>query len=164
MKQTYCAGILAGIMALGSSTVCIASGIHKLVDEHGRIIFTNNAAKGSVAMQSGKAGSVNTIRRANSNSGVTPTPITGNYPRVSKLQQDQRDTKRRQILSQELTNETRLLEDALKTINLTLRETKNQLPNHPYFTSNHFDILQLRNQAASHERNIKALKAELNNL
>lgn len=156
MKKTYCTIILSGVISLVFSTVSAASGIHKLVDEHGRIIFTNNAAKDSIRIQSEKSRSTISSRQING--------VAGNHPRVSKLQQDQRDTKRRRILSQELANETRLLEDTLKTIDLTLRKTENYLPNHPYFTSNYFDILQLRNQAASHERNIKALNAELNNL
>lgn len=156
MKQTYCKIILAGVISLGFSIVCMASGIHKLVDEHGRTVFTNNVTKSSIKIQSEKSRSTISSHQIN--------VVAGNYPRVSKLQQDQRDTKRRRILSQELANETRLLEDALKTIDLTLRKTENYSPSHPYFTSNYFDILQLRNQAASHERNIKALNAELSNL
>ena len=165
MKRAYCTIMLVGILSFCLSTACTASGIHKLVDERGRVIFTNDPAKTSRQTQSSKSVSVISSRR----NGTSTEPITvaitsSNYPRVSKLQQDQRDSKRRQILAQELANETRLLEDALKTIDLTQQKTDNHLPSHSYFTSDRFDILQLRNQAAAHERNIEALKIELNNL
>jgi len=156
MKQIHYTVMLTGIISFGFFTICAASGIHKLVDEHGRIIFTNNATQVSTKIRSQKSGVTVSSHQINS--------VIGNYPKISKVQQDQRDIKRRQILSQELANETRLLEDALKTIDLTLQKTENYLPSHPYFVSSYFDILQLRNQAASHERNIKALNAELNNL
>lgn len=157
--------MLAGTLSFGLSTACTASGIHKLVDERGRVIFTNDPAKNTRQIQSSKSVSVVPSRRNGTSTEPITVAITGsNYPRVSKLQQDQRDSKRRQILAQELANETRLLEDALKTIDLTQQKTDNYLPGRPYFTSDHFDILQLRNQAAAHERNIEALKMELNNL
>lgn len=164
MKRAYCTIMLAGVLSLGLSTVCTASGIHKLIDERGRVIFTNDPAKNTRQIQSSKSGSVIPSPRNGASTEPITVAITGNYPRVSKLQQDQRDSKRRQILAQELANETRLLEDALKTIDLTQQKSDNYLPGHPYFTPGHFDILQLRNQAAAHERNIEALKMELNNL
>lgn len=74
MKQTYYVSILIGIVAFGSSTICTASGIYKLVDEHGRIIFTNNAAKGSIEIQPGKTRLVNTTRRVDPNSSHTDHP------------------------------------------------------------------------------------------
>lgn len=164
MKRA-CTIMLAGTLSFGLSTACTASGIHKLVDERGRVIFTNDPAKNTRQIQSSKSVSVAPSRRNGTSTEPITVAITGsNYPRVSKLQQDQRDSKRRQILAQELANETRLLEDALKTIDLTQQKTDNYLPGRPYFTSDHFDILQLRNQAAAHERNIEALKMELNNL
>lgn len=164
MKRA-CTIMLAGTLSFGLSTACTASGIHKLVDERGRVIFTNDPAKNTRQIQSSKSVSVAPSRRNGTSTESITVAITGsNYPRVSKLQQDQRDSKRRQILAQELANETRLLEDALKTIDLTQQKTDNYLPGRPYFTSDHFDILQLRNQAAAHERNIEALKMELNNL
>ncbi|MBC6961531.1 MAG: DUF4124 domain-containing protein [Nitrosomonas sp.] len=165
MKRTYYTIMLAGALSFGLSAACTASGIHKLVDERGRVIFTNDPAKNTRQIQSSKSVSVVPSRRNGTSTEPITVAITGsNYPRVSKLQQDQRDSKRRQILAQELANETRLLEDALKTIDLTQQKTDNYLPGRPYFTSDHFDILQLRNQAAAHERNIEALKMELNNL
>lgn len=156
MKQICRIAILVGIMSPGFSAICTASGIYKLVDQQGRIVFTNKATKTAVKIQPGKSRLITPARQISS--------ATAGYPRISKPQQNQRDTKRRQILSQELANETRLLEDTRKTIDLTLRKTENYLPNHPYFVSSYFDVLQLRNQAASHERNIKALNTELNNL
>ena len=164
MKQAYYTTILAGTLSLWLSTACTASDIHKLVDEHGRVIFTNDPAKKDSQIRSPKPGSVIPSRKNGASAEPITVAITGNYPRVSKLQQNQRDNKRQQILAQELANETRLLEDALKTINLTQQKTDNYLPSPPYFMSDHFDILQLRNQAAAHERNIEALKTELNSL
>lgn len=166
MKRAYCTIMLAGTLSFGfSAAVCTASGIHKLVDERGHVVFTNNPAKNTRQIPSSKSVPVTPSRRNSAGTEPITIAITGNYPRVSKLQQDQRDGKRRQILAQELANETRLLEDTLKTIDLTQQKTNNYLSgSHPYFTPDHFDILQLRNQAAAHERNIEALKIELNNL
>lgn len=164
MKRAYYITMLAGTLSLWLSTVCTASDIHKLVDEHGRVIFTNDPAKKTRQIRSPKPVSVIPSRKNRASAEPITIAITGNYPRVSRFQQNQRDNKRQQILAQELANETRLLEDALKTIDLTQQKTDKYLPSHPYFMSDHFDILQLRNQAAAHERNIEALKMELNNL
>ena len=164
MKRAYRTIMLAGTLSLGFAAACPASGIHKLVDERGHIIFTNDPARNSRQTQSSKTASVISSHRNSTSTGSGTVSITNsNYPRVSKLQQDQRDSKRRQILAQELSNETRLLEDALKTINMTQQKTEDNYL-YPYFASGHFDILQLRNQAAAHERNIEALRMELNNL
>lgn len=164
MKQTCRTIILAGALSLGFATTCTASGIHKLVDTHGRVIFTNNPAKDIQQIQPLQSGAVTSSRRNDIRTGSTTVAISGNYPKVSKLQQDQRDSKRRQILARELTNETRLLEDAMKVIHLTQQKTGRYLPDHPSFASDHLDILQLRSQAVTHERNIEALKTELNHL
>jgi len=156
MKQIHCIAILFGIISPGLSTICTASEIYKLTDEQGRIVFTNKATRTAVKIRPEKSGLITPAHQTSS--------ATAGYPKISKLQQNQRDAKRRQILSHELANETRLLEDTRKTIDLTLRKTESYLPNHPYFMLSYFDVLQLRNQAASHERNIKALNMELNNL
>ncbi|MCC6916852.1 hypothetical protein [Nitrosomonas sp.] len=167
MKRARCTILLTGILSLGFPIISIAADIHKLVDNHGRVIFTNDPARGIRQIQplkSGSSGSTASSYKHHSRTGSITIATTGEYPKVSKFQQDQRDSKRRQILAQELVNETRLLEDAMKTISLTQQKTKKYSPSHPYFASDHFDILQLRNQAAAHERNIEALEMELRNL
>ncbi len=157
MKQIHHIVTLLGIILLGLlSTICTAAGIHKLVDEHGHIIFTNNIAQPTIKIRSKKSDPIISSRQINK--------VVASYPKINKSLQDQRDVKRRQILSQELANETRLLEDTLKTIDLTLRKTEGYSSDNPFLVSSYFDILQLRYQAASHERNIKALNTELNNL
>lgn len=164
MKLTSCTIILTGILSFGFATICTASGIHKLVDERGRIVFTNDPAKGIRQIQPLQSGSVISSHRNGTRTGSTTIATISNYPKVSKPQQDRRDGKRRQILSQELANEIRLLEDAMKTIHLTQQKTGRHLPNYPSFASDQLDILQLHNQAAAHERNIEALKIELSRL
>jgi len=164
MKLTSCTIILAGILSFGFTTICTASGIHKLVDEHGRIVFTNNPTKGIRQIQPLQSGSVISSHKNGARTGSTIIATIGNYPKVSKLKQDQRDSKRREILSHELANEIRLLEDAMKTIHLTQQKTGRYLPDYSSFASDQLDILQLHNQAAAHERNIEALKIELSRL
>lgn len=164
MRRARCTIILTGALSLGFSTVSTAADIHKLVDNHGRVVFTNDPARGIRQIQSLKSGSAVSTHKNSTRTEPVTIAMAGGYPRVSKLQQDQRDSKRRQILSQELINETRLLEDTMKTISQTQQKTEKFSPGHPYFASNHFDILQLRNQAAAHERNIEALETELRNL
>jgi hypothetical protein len=161
MQQIYCTAILTSVMVFGFSTICSASEIYKLVDDHGRVIFTNQPIKGSQQVQLGK---IRLHQPKTTVSTYQKNIVPGNYPKVSKLQQNKRDSRRQQILSQELINETKLLDDTMKTINSTIKKTKQHSSEYPYFVATQFDILQLRDQAASHERNIKALKTELNNL
>ena len=164
MKKARCTLILAGVLSLGFSTDSTAANIHKLVDDRGRVVFTNDPTKNSGQIQPLKSGSVVSSHKNSIRTESITSAMAGSYPKVSKFQQNQRDNKRRQILSQELVNEIRLLEDAMKTISLTQQRTEKYSSNYPYFVSDHFDILQLRNQAAAHERNIEALKMELSNL
>lgn len=117
MKQIHYIVTLLGIISLGLlSTICTAAGIHKLVDEHGHIIFTNNIAQPTIKIRPKKFDPIISSRQINK--------VVASYPKINKSLQDQRDVKRRQILSQELANETRLLEDTLKTIDLTLRKQR----------------------------------------
>ena len=162
MRQIQYFAVLAGAIVFNIPSVCIASGIYKLIDEHGHVTYTNTPAKGARKLLPNTPGSAVSTRRPR------PTTSTGataakNHLRVSRLQQQQRDVKRRQILTQELDAEIRLLENAMKTLSLTLQKPRNHPPDNNT-EEDHHDILQLRNQAALHERNIQALKTELNNL
>ncbi len=154
-RVSYIIMILAVTIMPGILSVCTASDIYKLTDEHGHITYTNTPIKGAKKLQFNVFPSVTSRRTAVKPSAAITTIAAKGYPKVSKPQQQQRDIKRRQILTQELAAETKLLENVLQTLDLTLQTP----PNVP----DHRDILQLRNQVASHERNIQALKIELNN-
>lgn len=145
----------AFIFALSSSSY--ASGIYKITDQYGNTTYTNKPTR--------KANKF--INKQNSSPTFSTQKPTlrslekKNYPKVNFSEQKQRNIKRKQILVYELDSETQLLENVLQTLHKTLQ----QQPIHylPFHTDYH-NILQLRKQAASHERNIEALKTELNNL
>lgn len=164
MQKIYCVALLTGLMTLGLSTACSASEIYKVVDEQGRVVFTNKPTKNGQRVQLGKV----QFHKPRATTATTHTHQAnislGSYPKVSQSQQNKRDSRRRQILSQELINETRLLDKAMKAIHSIEQKSKQDSSKQSYFVASQFDILQLRDRAASHERNIKALETELNNI
>lgn len=163
MQKIYCVALLTGLMTLGLSTACSASEIYKVVDEQGRVVFTNKSTKNGQRVQLGKVQFHKPRATAATHTHQTNISL-GSYPKVSQSQQNKRDSRRRQILSQELINETRLLDKAMKAIHSIEQKSKQGSSKQSYFVASQFDILQLRDRAASHERNIKALETELNNI
>ncbi len=135
-----------------------SSEIYRHVDKDGRITFTNKPIKGAKRTQPVPAS-------PKLNAG---TALNKNSPRVSNHIQKKRDVKRRQILENELKNESKLLIDAKQILAKTLKKSGMIRIN---TTQSQLDILKQENmveiiqkRVLLHERNITALKQELASL
>jgi len=129
--------------------------IYKHVDNDGRITFSNKPIKGAKRLQPAPAS-------PKFNAGTVQNK---KFPKVSNLTQKKRDTKRRQLLENELKNESSLLADAKQILAKTLKNSKintTQTQHDVIKHENKIKIIQKR--VLLHERNITALKKELASL
>lgn len=153
------------LIALLMVTIPAAAGIYKVVDENGRVTYTNAPAKSAQKLNLNLS-----EPRIVAKAAMVTTPVAmGSFPKVSITQQKKRDVKRRQILESELATETRLLAETHHALNEAAKSVKLFVADQSQLISeiNFFEdekIKKLRNQATLHERNITALHKELENL
>ena len=132
--------------------------IYKHVDNEGRITFSNKPTKGAYRLDTAPAS-------PKFNAGTIQNK---KFPKVSNHTQKKRDSKRRQLLENELKNESRLLIDAKQILAKTLKnsgiiKTNTTQSKHDAIKhENKIKIIQKR--VLLHERNITALEKELANL
>jgi hypothetical protein len=162
MNRTQFIAVLIGIAISSMPSVCLSSGIYKLVDELGHVTYTNAPAKGARKLQADETGSSSTSQMATKTGTIISAPI-GSYSKISSSQQLQRDMKRRQVLKEELVAETKLLENVLHTFDMIVHDLEERGLNVGEVLANDNDVQQLRSQAILHRRNIQALKRELKN-
>jgi hypothetical protein len=160
MNRTQFIAALIGIVMLSMPTVCLTSGIYKLVDELGHVTYTNTPAKGARKLQADEMGSSTKSHQVTKAGTIISAPI-GSYSKISSSQQQQRDMKRRQVLKEELVAETKLLENVLHTFDMIVRDLEESGLHVGEVLANDNDVQQLRSQAILHKRNIQALKIEL---
>lgn len=148
MKTRTLLILLIFILPVGFPQAIAGSEIYKFVDKDGNITFTNrripNAEKISIA-----SFSRNTI-------SSQPKPsLKSNLPHVKETIQKDRDGMRHQILKQELITEKKLFNDTQKFLD--------EIRNKPELNnSSQEKVVQLRNKLFKHQRNVVALKKELN--
>lgn len=145
--------------------------IYKRVDADGRITYSNIKTKGATRLElDPDANIMNSDRAKNTekstNNRRSPTPES--FPRVDKEQQNQRDSKRQDILKNELDSEIAALEQAKKAYaegesNPEVFKAANgkTFRNVPKFDEKMKD---LQADVDSHENNIKLLQKELDAL
>ena len=129
--------------------------IYKHVDNDGRITFSNKPIKGAKRLQPAPAS-------PKFNAGTVQHK---KFPKVSNQTQKKRDTKRRQLLENELKNEYRLLVNAKQVLVKTLENSEINT------TQSQRDVIKhenkkiiIQDRVLLHERNISALKKELASL
>lgn len=150
--------ILASAMLL---TSCAAFGdVWKCVDSQGGVAYTNTkpTEKGCKLLSQDQP--VSTISGPKPRpSAATPTP--GNFPRVDSGLQKERDLGRRQILDREIAQEQSLLDKAQK-------ELSEQEAIRTGDERNYQKVLErlkpYQDRVAEHQRNIDAIRQELNKL
>lgn len=153
------------LIALLMVTIPAAAGIYKVVDENGRVTYTNAPTKSAQRIKLNSSEPTMVAKAA-----IATSPVAmGSFPKVSVTQQKKRDVKRRQILESELATETRLLaeihhalNEAAKSVELIVADQSHLMSEINFFEDE--KIKKLRNQATLHERNITALHKELENL
>jgi hypothetical protein len=125
--------------------------IYKLVDEDGRVTYSNTPLKGAKKIH---LEPISTIAPPKPKPAATPQ----NFPRVDNETQKKRDGTRRDILEQELAAEQKLLEEARK--NLAEGEATRLGDERNY--QKYLDRVQgLKDSVTLHEKNIDALNKEL---
>lgn len=132
--------------------------IYECVDPSGNKRFTNikAEAKGCKLLE---IGPINTVPAPRPPGKTAPVPA--NFPKVDADTQKQRDTDRRRILEQELTNEQKLLATAQKDLaeqeSIRLGSERNY--------QRMLDRLEpYKKKVKLHEDNVESLKKELANL
>ena len=126
--------------------------IYKLVDENGRVTYSNVPLKGSKKLHIEPLSTIAAPKHKPS----TATPQ--NFPRVDNDTQKKRDDTRRGILEQELAAERKLLDEAKKA--LAEGEATRMGDERNY--QKYLDRVQgLKDNVTLHEKNIDALNKEL---
>ncbi len=144
---------------LGAYSVSLRAEIYECIDESGSRRFTNIQAEARGCKPLNIA-PVNTVP-------PPPKPVAkaasapGSFPKVDAQTQQQRDLDRRKILEQELTNETKLLEQAKKE----LAEQEGVRLGGERNYQRVLDRLEpYQKRVQLHESNIASLKKELSGL
>jgi hypothetical protein len=148
------------------------SEIYKRIDADGRITYSNIKTKGATRLEfDPDANTIGADRPKNSSNSAPANRRTATpegFPKVDKQTQNQRDTKRQEILQAELDSEMAALEEAKKAY--TDGEAKPEvfktangttMRNVPKFQEK---MKSLQDDVDSHENNIKLLQKELDNL
>jgi formate dehydrogenase assembly factor FdhD len=128
--------------------------IYKLVDENGRVTYSNVPIKGAKKLN---LDPISTVSPPKPKAVTTPQ----GFPRVDNETQKKRDDTRRTILEQELAAEQKLLDEARK--NLAEGEATRLGGERNY--QKYLDRVQgLKDSVTLHEKNIEALNKELSGL
>jgi outer membrane protein TolC len=147
--------------------------IYKRVDADGRITYSNIKTKGATRLEFDPDANVISNERArHSGDSSRRTATPEGFPKVDKNTQNQRDSKRQDILQSELDSEKVALEAAKKALadaaaNPEISHIKNANGSTSTFRNvAKFDekIKNLQADVDSHENNIKLLQKELDNL
>ncbi len=126
--------------------------IYKLVDENGRVTYSNAPLKGAKKLN------LEPISTVAMPKPKPPAASPASFPRVDSETQKKRDGTRRDILEQELAAEQKLLEEAKKA--QAEGEATRQGDERNY--QKYLDRIQgLKDNVALHEKNIDALNKEL---
>lgn len=157
--------LLASLFLLGALMTATPawSQIFRCVDDEGHVTYSNVAAsKNCKRMQLEPANSAAAPAKTTGRTpgaAANPTPV--DFPKVSGDAQKARDNDRRAILTQELANEQKALEQAKKE--LAEQEAVRLGDERNY--QKLLDRLQpYKDKVALHERNIQAINKELANL
>lgn len=152
-KLTVSTAVLLGLLA-GS----VQAEIYKIVDENGKVTYTNIPRKGAKKLDLGPA-SVNTVPASKARAGSSSTP--SDFPRIDENTQKKRDDLRKKLLQDELAAEQQRLAEAKK--NLTEGEGVRLGGERNY--QKYLDRVQgLKDEVTLHEKNVQALQQELGKL
>lgn len=148
-------------MRISAVVLCLAlplsaahAEIYKHVDEQGRVTYSNVPIKGAQKVELDPITTVEPPAKAK----AQPAP---NFPKVDARTQQQRDAMRRKILEEELAAEEKLLAEAKK--NLVEGEAV-RLGNEKNYQKYLDRIQGLKDNVALHEKNVEALRRELDSL
>jgi hypothetical protein len=144
--------------------------IYKHVDAEGRITYSNVKIKGAKKLQLEPA-DTNFGTDSGGEKKLTPSTRTAtpeSFPKVDEGTQNQRDSKRKEILQSELDGEKKALENAKKAYedgasNPEVYKTKDgkTMRNVPKFDEK---MKGLQAEVDAHQRNVELLEKEISNI
>lgn len=138
--------------------------IYKVIDENGRVTYTNVPVKGAQKLDIDPP----PTNGASAPSRETRTPTPSSFPRIDKQTQNQRDDTRKKILQEELAAEKQALEDAKKAYEegAAKPEVYRGANGKTYRNVGKFEekMKQLQANVDAHEKNIQLLQKELDAL
>jgi Domain of unknown function (DUF4124) len=129
--------------------------IYKLVDENGRVTYSNVPMAGAkvIVMEP-----IQTVPAVKAKEAATVQATPANFPKVDGATQRNRDMSRKKILDDELTAEEKLLADAKKSLSDGEADRRGDEKN---FSKYQERVQKLKDTVALHEKNIAALKKEI---
>lgn len=134
--------------------------IYKCTDAAGHVTYSNVATKGCTKL------SLDPISTIPASKPAAKTPTPSSFPRVDENVQRARDNDRRRILEQEQANEQKNLEEARKR--LAEAEVPQPEDRNAGGSINQAKLQErtqpMRDQVQLHERNLEAIRKELQNL
>lgn len=128
--------------------------IYKLVDENGRVTYSNVPMPGSKVIVMEPIQTVPAAKIKEPAAGPTPS----NFPKVDGATQRNRDNSRKKILDDELKAEEKLLADARLALSEGEAERRGDERNYVKYQER---VQKLKDTVALHEKNIAALKKEI---
>ncbi|MGB8337378.1 MAG: DUF4124 domain-containing protein [Burkholderiales bacterium] len=141
-----------------SMFILAASGAHadiyKLVDENGRVTYSNVPMAGAKVIIMEPIQTVPATKAKEPAAGPTPA----NFPKVDNATQRNRDVSRKKILDDELKAEEKLLGDAKQALAEGEAERRGDERNYAKYQER---VQKLKDTVALHEKNIAALKKEI---
>jgi len=155
--------LVLGCALLAQIPVAIAE-IYKVIDEDGRVTYTNVPVKGAKKLDIDPP----PTNGASIPSREVKTPTPSSFPRVDKQTQNQRDNTRKQILQAELEAEKKALEEAKKAYDegASKPEVYKGAGGKTFRNVAKFEekMKQLQANVDTHEKNIQLLQKELDAL
>lgn len=151
--------------------ILVHAEIYKRVDENGHITYSNVPLKGATRLNLDPYAPSRPAASPNNSGSSKPastakSPSPSGFPKVDSQTQNQRDDKRKTILSEELANEKKALDDAKKALEegKATPEVYKGANGKTFRNVAKYDekVKQLEEDVQAHERNIELLEKELN--
>jgi hypothetical protein len=129
--------------------------IYKLVDENGRVTYSNVPMAGAkvIIMEP-----IQTVPAAKVKEPAASSATPANFPKVDGATQRNRDQSRKKILDDELAAEEKLLGDAKKALAEGEAERRGDERNYAKYQER---VQKLKDTVSQHEKNIAALRKEI---
>ena len=128
--------------------------IYKSIDADGHVTYSSSPTKGSKKLGLGSPDTPSLPASSASPARARNHTSPSDFPRVDNVTQKSRDGTRRKILEDELATEGKLLTES--------RQNLKDSEKNPETTPK--KIKDLKEQVSLHEKNVAALKSELNNI
>jgi hypothetical protein len=137
------------------SATAAQADVYKLVDENGRVTYSNVPMAGAkvIVMEP-----LQTVPAAKAKEAAATGTTPANFPKVDGATQRNRDASRKKILDDELAAEEKLLGDAKKALSDGEAERRGDERNYAKYQER---VQKLKDTVAQHEKNIAALKKEI---